>query len=69
MEPFIEPNDYVYVTTVTVVTAFRCHYHDGRLLARFRQRRQQPPLPRRMAHPQVLPAPVELVKLQLHQTG
>jgi hypothetical protein len=30
------------------------------------QRRQQPPLPRRMAHPQVLPAPVELVKLQLH---
>jgi hypothetical protein len=26
-------------------------------------------LPRRMAHSQVLPAPIELVKLQLHQTG
>jgi hypothetical protein len=26
-------------------------------------------LPRRMPHPQVLPAPFELVKLQLHQTA
>jgi len=33
------------------------------------QRRQQPSLPRRVAHSQVLPAPLELVKLQLHQTG
>jgi hypothetical protein len=39
------------------------------LLPTIGQRRQQPPLPRRMAHSQVLPAPVELVKLQLHQTG
>jgi hypothetical protein len=47
---------------------FGCHHHDGRL-PRFGQRGQQPPLPRWMAHPQVLPTAVELVKLQLHQTG
>jgi hypothetical protein len=40
-----------------------------RLPGRFCQRRQQPPLPRRVAHSQVLPAPVELVKFQLQQTG
>jgi hypothetical protein len=28
-----------------------------------------PPLPRRLAHSQMLPTPVELVKLRLHQTG
>ena len=52
---------------VTVRLAFGGHHHDGRLLAHFRQRRQQPPLPCRMSHPQVLPAPLELVKLQLHR--
>jgi len=52
---------------VAVRLAFCRHHHDGRLLAALCQRRQQPPLPRRMAHPQVLPAPVELVKLQLHR--
>ena len=54
---------------VTVRLAFHRHHHDRRLLAHFRQRRQQSPLPRRMAHSQVLPTPVELVKLQLHRTG
>jgi hypothetical protein len=29
------------------------------LLPTVGQRRQQPPLPRRMPHPQVLPAPIE----------
>ena len=43
--------------------------HDGRLLAALCERRQQPSLPRRMVYSQVLPATVELVKLQLHQTG
>ena len=51
---------------VTVRLALGRHHHDGRLLARFSQRGQQPPLPGRVAHPQVLPAPLQLVKLQLH---
>ncbi len=63
-DPFVAIDDHV-----TVRLAFGRHHHDGRLLAHFRQRRQQPPLPRRMPHSQVLPPPVELVKLQLHQTG
>ena len=54
---------------VTIRLPFGRHHHDGRLLARFRQRRQQPALPRRMARPQPFPSPVELVKLQLHRTG
>ncbi len=41
-------------------------HHDRRLLARGGQRGQQPPLPARLADPQMLQAPVELVKLQLH---
>ena len=53
---------------VTVGLAFGGHHHDGRLLSHFGQRGQQPPLPLRMADSQVLPSPVELVKLQLHQT-
>ena len=63
-DPLIPVNDYV-----TVGLLFGRHHHDGRLLAHFRQRRQQSPLPRRMVHSQMLPTPIELVKLQLHQTG
>jgi hypothetical protein len=63
-DPLVAVDDHV-----TVRVVFGRHHHDGCLLAHFRQRRQQPPLPRRMAHSQVLPTPVELVKLQLHQTG
>ena len=54
---------------VTVRRAFSRYDHDWRLLPTVGQRRQQPPLPRRMAHSKVLPTPIELVKLQLHQTG
>jgi hypothetical protein len=61
-DPFIAINDHV-----AVCFAFGRHHHDGRLLAHFRQRCQKPPLPCRMAHSQVLPAPLELVKLQLHR--
>ena len=43
------------------------YHHDGRLLAGFGQRRQQPPLPSGIADSQMLKAPVELVKLQLHR--
>jgi hypothetical protein len=63
-DPLVAVDDHVAVRV-----AFRRHHHDGRLLSTAGQRRQQPPLPRRMAHPQVLPTPVELVKLQLHRTG
>lgn len=63
-DPLIPVDDHV-----TVRRAFSRYHHDGRLLSRFGQRRQQPPLPRRMANPKVFPTPVELVKLQLHQTA
>ena len=63
-DPLIAVDDHV-----TVRLAFGRHHHDGRLLPTVGQRRQQPPLPPGMAHSQVLPAPVELVKFQLHQTG
>ena len=63
-DPLIAINDHE-----TVRLAFGRYNHDGRLLAALGQRCQQPPLPRRMPDPQVLPTPVELVKLQLHQTG
>ena len=43
-------------------------HDDGCLLAVVSQRGQQPPLLVRLAHSQVLPAPVELVKLQLHRS-
>jgi hypothetical protein len=61
-DPLIAIDDYVAVRL-----AFHRHHDDGHLLAAFRQRRQQPPLPSRMAHAQMLPAPVELMKLQLHR--
>lgn len=51
---------------VPIRLIFGRHHHDGRLLAGFRQRGQQPPLPRWMARPQALPTPVELVELQSH---
>jgi hypothetical protein len=63
-DPLIAVDDHV-----TVRLTFGRHHHDGSLLPTVGQRRQKPPLPRRVAHSQVLPAPVELVKLQLHQTG
>ena len=63
-DPLIAVDDHV-----TIRLAFGRHHHDGRLLSGFGQRCQQPPLPCCMAHSQVRPAPVELVKLQLHQTG
>lgn len=40
--------------------------HDGRLLAQGGERCQKPLLLERMVYPQVLPSPVELMKLQLH---
>ena len=52
---------------ITVWLMTRDH-HDRDLLSRFGQRGKQPPLPSRMACPQVLPSPVELVKLQSHAT-
>jgi len=60
-DPLVTVDDHV-----TMRLIFGRHHHDGRLLAGFRQRGQQPPLPRRMARPQALPTPVELVKLQSH---
>ena len=41
--------------------------HDRRLLARLSQRGNQAPLPVRLADSEMLPSPVELVKLQLHR--
>jgi hypothetical protein len=51
---------------VAVRLAFDRHHHDRRLLPHFRQRGQQLPLPSGRANPQMLPAPVQLVKLQSH---
>ena len=63
-DPLIAVDDDVAVRLV-----FGLYCHDRRLLAHFGQRRQQSPLPRGVAHSQVLPTPIELVKLQLHRTG
>jgi hypothetical protein len=63
-DPLIAVDDHV-----TVRLTFSRHHHDGCLLSTVDQRCQQPPLPRRMTHSQVLPSPIELVKLQLHQTA
>jgi hypothetical protein len=51
---------------VPVRLAFDRHHHDRRLLPRFGQRGQQAPLSSRMANPPMLPAPIQLVKLQSH---
>lgn len=61
-DPLVTINDYVAVRL-----AFGRHHHDGRLLPAVGQRSQQPPLPPRVARPQVLPTPIELMKLQLHR--
>jgi hypothetical protein len=45
----------------------RGHHDDGRLLAAVSQRRQQSALPVRLTDSQMLPSPVQLVKLQLHR--
>ena len=52
---------------VAIRLAFRGHHDDRRLLSHFRPRGQQPPWPSRMADPQMLPAPIALVKLQWHR--
>src|SRR5258708_3449884 len=60
--PLITINDHV---TAGLISYGR--HHDRRLLPCRRQRRQQPSLPLRLSRPQMLPAPVELVKLQFHR--
>jgi len=52
---------------VTVAAVLGNNHHDGRLLAAVSQRRQQSALPVRLADSQMLPSPVQLVKLQLHR--
>ena len=52
---------------VAVAVVWGQDHHDRRLLARLSQRRQQAPLPLRLADSQVFPSPVQLVKLQLHR--
>jgi hypothetical protein len=52
---------------VAFAIVFRDHHDDGRLLSALSQRRQQIPLAVRLANSQMLPSPVELVKLQLHR--
>jgi len=60
-DPLVAVDDHV-----TVRLAFRRYDHDWCLLSAVGQRCQQPPLPRRMVHSQVLPPSIELVKLQFH---
>ena len=58
----------VAVDHQVTIRLFRdCHHDDRRLLSRAGQRRQQAPLPLRPPHSQVLPAPLQLVKLQSHR--
>jgi hypothetical protein len=52
---------------VTVRLVGDRHHNDGRLLSSRGQRGQQPALSLRPPHPQVLPAPLQLVKLQSHR--
>jgi hypothetical protein len=52
---------------VAVMLLWGEDHHDRRLLARLSQRCQQAPLEARLADSQMLPSPVELVKLQLHR--
>lgn len=51
---------------IAAAVVFGNHHHDGCLLPALSQRRQQTPLAVRLAHSQMLPPPVELVKFQLH---
>lgn len=52
---------------IAPVSLGRLDHNDGRLLARFSQRRNQLPLLARMADSQMFPALIELVKLQWHR--
>jgi len=52
---------------VTIRLLGHGHDYDRRLLARSGQRSQQPPLSLRPPHPQLLPAPLQLMKLQSHR--
>ena len=52
--------------STTTYAAPVAHDHDRHLLAGVGQRRQQPPFPRRLPHPQPLVPHVELMKFQLH---
>jgi hypothetical protein len=52
---------------VAWVVVFRDHHDDGRLLPGLSQRCQQMALTVRLAHSQMIPPQVQLVKLQLHR--
>jgi len=52
---------------VTLRSLGHGHDDDRRLLPRGGQRGQQPPLALRPPHPQLLPAPLQLMKLQSHR--
>jgi len=52
---------------VAVAVVRRGDHDDGRLLAALSQGGYQPPLPVRLADSQMFPAPVQLVKFQLHR--
>jgi len=52
---------------VTIRLPGHGHHDDRRLLPGGRQRGQQPPLSLRSPHPQLLPAPLQLMKLQSHR--
>jgi hypothetical protein len=52
---------------VAAAVVCRGDHDDGRLLAALSQGGRQPPLPVRLADSQMFPAPVQLVKLQLHR--
>jgi hypothetical protein len=54
---------------VTIRLVGHGHHYDGNLLTVGGQRRQQALVPIGATPPPVLPATVELVKLQLHLTG
>jgi len=64
----LESRDPLVAVNDQVAVRFSAHSDDDdrRLLPGFRQRCQQPPLPLRIANPQMLITAVELVKLQLH---
>ena len=52
---------------IAVAVVRRNDYDDRRLLAAVSQRGQQPALAVRIAHPQVLPPPLQLVQFQAHR--
>jgi hypothetical protein len=52
---------------VTLRVVRHGHHHNRHLLTHGGQRGQQATLPLRLARPQMLPAPIQLVKLQLHR--